>query len=31
MAVVGFTIVGGRIREIDIIGDPAKLRGIDPA
>ena len=24
-AVVGMTIVGGRIREIDIVGDPAKL------
>jgi len=25
-AVVGLSIVGGRIREIDIVGDPAKLR-----
>jgi hypothetical protein len=24
--VVGLSIVGGRIREIDIVGDPAKLR-----
>jgi RNA polymerase sigma-70 factor (ECF subfamily) len=27
VAVVGFTIGGGLIREIDIIGDPAKLGG----
>ena len=26
VAVVGLTVVDGRIREIDIIGDPAKLR-----
>lgn len=26
--VVGFTVIGGRITEIDQIGDPAKLRGI---
>jgi RNA polymerase sigma factor (sigma-70 family) len=26
--VVGFTIIAGRIAEIDLIGDPAKLRGI---
>ena len=25
-AVVGFTISGGRIAEIDVIADPAKLR-----
>jgi RNA polymerase sigma-70 factor (ECF subfamily) len=30
MAVVGFTVVRGRIREIDIIGDPAKLQGLEP-
>src|SRR5947207_13266123 len=29
LAVVGLTVVGGRIREIDIIGDPAKLRKLD--
>ncbi|HEY8168773.1 MAG TPA: RNA polymerase sigma factor SigJ [Candidatus Limnocylindrales bacterium] len=29
-AVVGFTVVHGRIREIDIIGDPAKLQGLEP-
>ena len=28
LAVAGFTIVGGRIREIAIMGDPAKLAGI---
>jgi RNA polymerase sigma-70 factor, ECF subfamily len=28
VAVVGLTVVGGRIREIDIVGDPAKLRSI---
>ena len=27
--VVGFTVVNGRIAEIDLIGDPAKLRGLD--
>ncbi len=26
--VVGFTVVGGRIAEIDLIADPAKLHGI---
>jgi RNA polymerase sigma-70 factor, ECF subfamily len=26
LAVVGLTVVDGRIREIDIVGDPAKLR-----
>ena len=26
--VVGFTVIGGRITEIDLIGDPAKLRGV---
>ena len=29
IAVVGFTVANGRIREIDIIGDPAKLQGLD--
>jgi RNA polymerase sigma factor (sigma-70 family) len=29
IAVVGLTVVGGRIREIDIVGDPAKLRNLD--
>jgi RNA polymerase sigma factor (sigma-70 family) len=29
VAVVGLTVVDGRIREIDIVGDPAKLRGIE--
>jgi RNA polymerase sigma-70 factor (ECF subfamily) len=29
LAVVGFTVVHGRIREIDIIGDPAKLQGLE--
>jgi RNA polymerase sigma-70 factor, ECF subfamily len=28
LAVVGFTVVGDRIREIDIVGDPAKLKGV---
>ena len=28
IAVVGFTVVGGRIAEIDLIADPAKLRGL---
>jgi RNA polymerase sigma-70 factor, ECF subfamily len=28
IAVVGLTVVDGRIREIDIVGDPAKLRGL---
>ncbi len=31
IAVVGFTIAGGLIREIDIIGDRAKLRGLELA
>jgi RNA polymerase sigma-70 factor, ECF subfamily len=31
LAVVGFTVVGDRIREIDIVGDPAKLKGIEGA
>jgi predicted RNA-binding protein len=26
--VVGFTVTGGRIVAIDLIGDPAKLRGL---
>lgn len=29
LAVVGFTVVRGRIREIDIVGDPAKLQGLE--
>lgn len=29
IAVAGMLVAGGRIREIDIIGDPAKLRAID--
>ncbi|MGH2489619.1 MAG: RNA polymerase sigma factor SigJ [Candidatus Limnocylindria bacterium] len=29
LAVVGFLVRGGRIREIDIVGDPTKLRGLD--
>jgi RNA polymerase sigma-70 factor (ECF subfamily) len=29
IAVVGLTVVNGRIREIDIVGDPAKLRGLE--
>jgi len=29
VAVVGFTVAGGRIQEIDIVGDPAKLRGVE--
>jgi RNA polymerase sigma-70 factor (ECF subfamily) len=29
VAVVGLTVVGGRIREIDIVGDPAKLRSLE--
>ena len=28
VAVVGFSVVGGLIREIDIIGDRAKLQGL---
>jgi RNA polymerase sigma-70 factor (ECF subfamily) len=27
-AVVGFTVAGGRIVEIDLIADPEKLRGL---
>jgi hypothetical protein len=27
-AVVGFVVAGGRIAEIDVIADPAKLRGL---
>ena len=27
-AVIGFTVVRGRIREIDLIADPEKLRGL---
>jgi RNA polymerase sigma factor (sigma-70 family) len=29
IAVVGFTVVGGRIAEIDLVADPAKLRRLD--
>jgi RNA polymerase sigma factor (sigma-70 family) len=29
IAVVGLTVVDGRIREIDIVGDPAKLRRLE--
>ena len=28
VAVVGFTVVGGRIAEIDVVADPAKLRAL---
>jgi hypothetical protein len=28
VAVVGFTVVGGRIVEMDVVSDPAKLRGV---
>jgi hypothetical protein len=28
-AVVGFAVVGGRIAEIDVIADPAKLARLD--
>ena len=28
-AVAGFTIAGGRIVEIDLLADPARLRGLD--
>ena len=28
IAVVGFTVAGGRIAEIDLVADPAKLRGL---
>jgi hypothetical protein len=31
VAVVGFSVVGGLIREIDIIGDRAKLQGMQGA
>jgi hypothetical protein len=31
VSVVGLTVVEGLIREIDIIGDPAKLRGLELA
>ena len=29
LAVIGLTVAGGLIREIDIVGDPAKLHGLD--
>jgi hypothetical protein len=29
--VVGLTVARGRIRAIDIVADPAKLRRIEPA
>jgi RNA polymerase sigma-70 factor (ECF subfamily) len=28
-AVLGFTVRGGRIVEIDVLADPARLRGLD--
>jgi len=31
LGVVGFTVVGGRIAEIDVIADPEKLRGLPAA
>jgi RNA polymerase sigma-70 factor (ECF subfamily) len=31
MAVLGFTVAGGRIVEIDILADPVRLRRLDPA
>jgi RNA polymerase sigma-70 factor (ECF subfamily) len=29
MAVMGFTVTGGKIVEIDILADPARLRQLD--
>jgi RNA polymerase sigma-70 factor, ECF subfamily len=29
LAVMGFTVSGGRIMEIDILADPARLRRLD--
>jgi RNA polymerase sigma factor (sigma-70 family) len=29
MGVVGLSVVGGRVREVDIVGDPAKLERVD--
>jgi RNA polymerase sigma factor (sigma-70 family) len=29
LSVIGFTVVGGRIAEIDIVADPERLRGLD--
>jgi hypothetical protein len=29
MSVMGFTIRGGRITEIDIVADPARLEALD--
>jgi RNA polymerase sigma-70 factor (ECF subfamily) len=29
IAVVGFTVAGGRIVEIDLVSDPAKLQALD--
>jgi RNA polymerase sigma factor (sigma-70 family) len=31
LAVMGFTVSGGRITEIDVIADPERLRRLDPA
>jgi hypothetical protein len=31
LAVMGFTVRGGRITEIDILADPERLRRLDPA
>jgi RNA polymerase sigma factor (sigma-70 family) len=31
IAVIGFTVARGRIAAIDLVADPAKLRGLDPA
>jgi RNA polymerase sigma-70 factor (ECF subfamily) len=28
IAVIGFTVAGGRIVAIDLVADPAKLRGL---
>jgi RNA polymerase sigma-70 factor, ECF subfamily len=30
IAVVGFTIVDGRIAEIDLVANPEKLRAVEP-
>jgi RNA polymerase sigma-70 factor (ECF subfamily) len=31
LAVAGFTVVGGRVAEIDLLADPARLRALDVA
>jgi len=31
MSVLGITVRGGKIAEIDILADPARLRQLDPA